>query len=86
MGEDFSGDLRGADLALATAYNTYRINGLPPTPIALAGIDSITASLNPLPSDYLYFVAMGDGSHYFSSTLEEHNAAVDRFQRQPQTQ
>jgi len=39
-----------------------------------------------LPSDYLYFVAMGDGSHYFSSTLEEHNAAVDRFQRQPQTQ
>jgi UPF0755 protein len=86
MGEDFSGDLRGADLALATAYNTYRINGLPPTPIALAGIDSITASLNPLPSDYLYFVAKGDGSHYFSSTLEEHNAAVDRFQRQPQTQ
>ncbi|HAJ75747.1 MAG TPA: endolytic transglycosylase MltG [Gammaproteobacteria bacterium] len=86
MGEDYSGDLRRADLVLATAYNTYRINGLPPTPIALAGIDSITASLNPLPSDYLYFVAKGDGSHYFSSTLEEHNAAVDRFQRQPQTQ
>ena len=59
-----------------------RIDGLPPTPIALAGLDSINASLNPLPSDYLYFVAKGDGSHYFSSSLEEHNDAVNRFQRE----
>ena len=84
LGQSFDGDLRGADLRNETPYNTYRINGLPPSPIALAGRESILASLNPLSSDYLYFVARGDGSHYFSSTLEEHNAAVTRFQRQAQ--
>jgi len=82
MGADFDGDLRREDLRQETTYNTYRINGLPPTPIALAGEDSIIASLHPAESDSLYFVARGDGSHYFSSTLEEHNAAVNRFQRQ----
>lgn len=85
MGENYDGDIRRADLLEETAYNTYRINGLPPTPIAMAGVDSINASLNPLPSEYLYFVARGDGSHYFSSSLEEHNAAVSRFQLQQQT-
>ncbi|MCI5107355.1 MAG: endolytic transglycosylase MltG [Pseudomonadales bacterium] len=82
LGSDFDGDLRRADLQQHTEFNTYRINGLPPAPIALAGADSIRAALNPLPSDYLYFVSRGDGSHYFSTTLEEHNAAVNRFQRQ----
>lgn len=82
MGTDFDGDLRRADLRTTTPYNTYRVDGLPPTPIALAGRESILAALNPLPSDYLYFVSRGDGSHYFSATLEEHNAAVNRFQRQ----
>lgn len=82
IGEDFDGDLRRTDLRTTTDYNTYRINGLPPTPIALAGRDSIHASLNPLPSDYLYFVSRGDGSHQFSATLEQHNAAVNRYQRQ----
>ncbi len=82
LGSDFDGDLRRADLQQHSDFNTYRINGLPPAPIALAGEDSIRAALNPLPSDYLYFVSRGDGSHYFSATLEEHNAAVNRFQRQ----
>lgn len=81
MGASFDGNLRREDLRAETAYNTYRINGLPPTPIALAGAESIHASLNPAQSSALYFVSRGDGSHYFSSTLEEHNAAVDRFQR-----
>jgi UPF0755 protein len=81
MGESFDGDLRLADLGMENPYNTYNINGLPPTPIALAGLESIKASLNPLQSDYLYFVGKGDGSHHFSSTLEEHNAAVTRYQK-----
>jgi len=82
MGSDYAGNIRRSDLRETTAYNTYRIDGLPPTPIALAGRESIEASLNPLQSDYLYFVAKGDGSHYFSATLEEHNEAVQRYQRQ----
>lgn len=86
MGEIFGGDIRRTDLTAETPYNTYRIDGLPPTPIALAGFESISASLNPLPSDYLYFVAKGDGSHYFSSSLEEHNEAVNRFQRETEVQ
>ena len=82
MGNNYNGNIRRQDLLTDTAYNTYRIDGLPPTPIALAGLDSITAALNPLPGDYLYFVATGDGSHYFSTTLAEHNDAVRRFQTQ----
>lgn len=81
LGADFDGNLTRAHLETTTPYNTYRINGLPPTPIALAGEDSIIASLNPSPSEYLYFVATGDGGHKFSATLEEHNAAVDLYQR-----
>ncbi len=81
LGDEYDGDLTRSHLETTTAYNTYRINGLPPTPIALPGTDSIQASLNPLPSDYLYFVATGDGGHKFSTTLEEHNAAVNQFQR-----
>lgn len=86
LGAAFDGDLRRRDLSLETPYNTYRVNGLPPTPIALAGLDSINASLHPLQSNYLYFVAKGDGEHYFSSTLEEHNAAVRRYQLAPTQQ
>ena len=86
MGSDYDGNIRRADLQTTTPYNTYRVNGLPPTPIALAGEESIRAAVNPLSSDYLYFVSRGDGSHYFSSTLEEHNAAVNRFQRQQESQ
>ena len=81
LGDAFDGDLRRADLEQGNPYNTYRNNGLPPTPIALAGRDAIEAALNPAPVDFLYFVSRGDGSHQFSMTLEEHNAAVQRYQR-----
>ena len=82
MGDSYTGNITRADLRQTTAYNTYQINGLPPTPIALAGRESIYASLHPDDSNSLYFVAKGDGSHYFSSNLEEHNDAVRRFQLQ----
>ena len=81
LAERYDGNITRSSLDEVTLYNTYRINGLPPTPIALAGRQSIEASLNPLPSEYLYFVAKGDGSHYFSNTLEQHNEAVRRFQK-----
>lgn len=81
MGEDFDGDIRFRDLRTDTAYNTYTRAGLPPTPIAMPGKDAIQAVLHPADGDELYFVARGDGSHYFSSTLKEHNRAVDRYQR-----
>jgi UPF0755 protein len=85
MGDTYDGDIRKADLQEVTPYNTYRVNGLPPTPIALSGFDSIHASLNPESSDYLYFVAQSDGSHYFSSSLQEHNQAVARLLNRNQT-
>lgn len=81
MGVDYDGVIRRSDLREQTAYNTYRIDGLPPTPIALSGEDSIHASLNPEPGPYLYFVSRGDGSHHFSTTLEEHNEAIARYLR-----
>lgn len=80
LGESFDGNLRRVDLDTTTPYNTYRINGLPPSPIAMAGENAIHASLNPSDESYLYFVATGDGGHYFSTTLDEHNAAVRRYQ------
>lgn len=81
MGEHFDGDLRRQDLLTDTPYNTYTRNGLPPTPIAMPGIDAIEAALHPADNaPFLYFVGKGDGSHFFSKTLEEHNRAVMRFQ------
>jgi len=80
LGADFNGDLTRANLRQASDYNTYMNAGLPPTPIALPGRESIAASLHPDQSDTLYFVARGDGSHYFSSTLEEHEQAVEQYQ------
>lgn len=79
MGDNYTGDIRRTDLAQTTAYNTYRIDGLPPTPIALASERAIQASLRPKDGDYLYFVATGEGGHQFSRTLDEHNAAVRRY-------
>jgi UPF0755 protein len=69
------------DLHRPTPYNTYTIPGLPPTPIANPGRAALEAAVDPAPVDYLYFVSRGDGSHQFSTTLLEHNAAVTRYQR-----
>jgi len=80
LGERFDGNLRKADLAAETPYNTYVVRGLPPTPIALPGKAAIRAAVDPAPGEALYFVARGDGSHEFSDTLEAHNRAVRRYQ------
>jgi UPF0755 protein len=80
LGINFDGNLRRRDLLADNPYNTYRIYGLPPTPIAMPGAEAIHAALHPAAGDALYFVAKGDGSHYFSATLAEHNAAVVRYQ------
>jgi len=81
MGEAFDGNLRKRDLATDTPYNTYTRTGLPPTPIAMPGLASLTVTLNPPRSDVLYFVAKGDGSSQFSRTLGEHERAVTKYQR-----
>ncbi len=81
MGDDFDGNLRRRDLQTDTPWNTYTRAGLPPTPIAMPGLASIQAALNPADSKMLYFVARGDGSSQFSRTLDEHNAAVNKYQR-----
>jgi len=73
--------LTTADLAIDSAYNTYKHAGLPPGPIANPGIDAIRAVANPAPSDYLYFVAKGDGAHAFARTLAEHNDNVAKYQK-----
>ena len=80
IGEQFDGDIRFRDLKTDTPYNTYTRAGLTPTPIALPGLEAIRAALHPEPTDALYFVSRGDGTHHFSATLEEHNAAVNRYQ------
>ncbi len=80
MGERYSGKITRADLRRPTAYNTYVISGLPPTPIAMVGREAIYAALHPKPGKSLYFVARGDGSHVFSNSLAEHNKAVREYQ------
>ncbi|WP_129648438.1 endolytic transglycosylase MltG [Peristeroidobacter agariperforans] len=77
----YDGNIRRTDLLRDTPYNTYTRSGLPPTPIALPGLDSLRAAVNPESNGALFFVATGngDGSHYFSRTLAEHNAAVKRY-------
>lgn len=81
LGDTFDGNLRRSHLRDDNnVYNTYRISGLPPTPIALPGRDSIHAALHPSEGSALYFVARGDGGHVFSDTLAEHQAAVRKYQ------
>lgn len=84
LGEQFDGNLRKKDLLADQAYNTYTRPGLPPTPIALPGLASIRAALNPAKTDALYFVAKGNGESQFSTNLADHNKAVDQFQKQQQ--
>jgi UPF0755 protein len=81
LGERFDGNLRKVDLQRDTPYNTYTRAGLPPTPIAMPSAAAIQAALNPAKTDALYFVARGDGTHVFSSNLDAHNRAVNRYQR-----
>lgn len=81
--ENYDGNIRFRDLRKDTPYNTYTRSGLPPTPIALAGREAIHATLHPDKTEYLYFVAYGDGSgrHVFSTNLKDHEKAVDKYQR-----
>ncbi len=81
MGAAYDGNIRKQDLLKDTPYNTYTRTGLTPTPIAMPGADAIRAVLHPADGKSLYFVATGGGKHYFSSTLEQHNLAVDKFQK-----
>lgn len=80
MGESYNGNIRRKDLRTDTPYNTYVHAGLTPTPIALPGREAIHAVLHPADGDALYFVATGQGGHYFSATLKEHNQAVQKYQ------
>ena len=79
--ENFDGTLTKRDLKQQAPYNTYRISGLPPGPICSPGSHSLQAVLTPAVTKYLYFVSKNDGSHYFSSSLREHNRAVRKYQR-----
>lgn len=81
LGEQFDGNLRKRDLLTDNPYNTYTRPGLTPTPIALPGVAAMQAALHPARTDALYFVARGDGSSYFSSNLDEHNRAVNQYQK-----
>jgi UPF0755 protein len=80
LGDEYDGDITREHLRRPTPYNTYVIPALPPTPIALPGREAIHAVLHPADGDELFFVARGDGSHYFSATLDEHNCAVRHYQ------
>jgi UPF0755 protein len=81
--KNFNGNLTKEDLLRPTPYNTYIKYGLPPTPICNPGKDSLHAALYPAPVPYLYFVSKNDGSHFFSSDIEEHNQAVWKYQKYP---
>ncbi|MYD79462.1 MAG: endolytic transglycosylase MltG [Gammaproteobacteria bacterium] len=80
LGEEFDGDLKREHLRTPNDYNTYVNLGLPPTPISAPSSDSLHAAANPATGDALFFVGRGDGTTHFSSTLKEHNEAVERFQ------
>ena len=81
--ERYDGNIRKIDLQTPTPYNTYVIDGLPPGPIANPGKEALAAAVDPLSTEDIYFVGRGDGSHVFSRTLQEHNAAVYQFQVKP---
>jgi UPF0755 protein len=81
LGERFDGNLRKIDLQTDSPYNTYLRPGLPPTPIAMPGKASLFAAVQPAAGNFLYFVARGDGSSHFSASLDEHNRAVNKYQR-----
>jgi peptidoglycan lytic transglycosylase G len=80
LGEAYDGNIHKKDLLADTPWNTYTRDGLPPTPISMPGLGALQAAVQPAHSDWLYFVARGDGTHQFSRTLEEHNRAVAKYQ------
>ncbi len=80
IGENFDGDIKKKDLLADTPYNTYTRQGMPPGPITMPSLISIRAALHPIKTDLLYFVGKGDGTHYFSKSLIEHNDAVREYQ------
>jgi UPF0755 protein len=80
IGEKYDGNIRKRDLTADTPWNTYTRDGLPPTPIAMPGADSLRAAANPADTKFLYFVGKGNGTHEFSRSLEEHNRAVAKYQ------
>jgi UPF0755 protein len=82
LGQKYDGKIHKKDLETDTPYNTYTRAGLPPTPIALPGVQSLAAALTPAKTDALYFVSRGDGTSHFSASLNEHNKAVNQYQRQ----
>lgn len=79
MGDKYQGKISKQDLRTPTAYNTYTINGLPPTPIALPSKKAIEATMHPDNSDNIYFVATGNGGHKFTANLNDHNRAVQEY-------
>ena len=79
LGSQYKGKLTREDLHIDSPYNSYRYRGLPPTPIAMVGKDAIDAAAHPEITDFLYFVATGDGSHYFSVTYDQQKQAVARY-------
>ena len=79
LGDEYDGDIKSSHIKMKHPYNTYYIQGLPPGPISLVSENSIEAALHPEEGNSLFFVSKGDGTHYFSDTLEEHNQAVQRF-------
>ena len=81
LGEAFDGNLRRVHLTSDTPWNTYTRSGLPPTPIAMPGKAALLAAVQPAKTQALYFVAKGNGSSHFSTSLDEHNRAVNRYQR-----
>ena len=81
LGDEFTGGLTKEHLAKDTPYNTYRRDGLPPSPISCPGWDSLFAAAHPEEHGLFYFVAKGDGTHHFSKTFEEHRQAVKTYQR-----
>jgi UPF0755 protein len=83
IGEGYDGNIRKKDLQAVTPYNTYRIHGLPPTPIAMPGRAALAAAAHPAAGDTLFFVATGDGGHVFSATYDQHRKAVKTYQLKP---
>jgi UPF0755 protein len=81
LGESFDGNLRKRDLLADGPFNTYTRPGLPPTPIAMPGLASLKAAVNPERTKALYFVARGDGGSVFSESLLDHNRAVNQYQK-----